>query len=157
MGAIARLKDFVAGTPAVADEVDAEFNQIIAVLTGNVDAANLANGGVTKVKLAPDSLNAFLKLHAAADKKWAFGGPINDGAAWGGIPDHTQTIAHGLPSTPTWWIAWASVANSTASATDPVMCSRISEDATNLVVKLRTGMGGNCNLPGVAVSWAAIY
>lgn len=41
MPAISRLYNFVAGTPAVADQVDAEFDQLVATVN-SLDAANLA-------------------------------------------------------------------------------------------------------------------
>lgn len=46
MGLISRLFDFTAGTAAVADQVDAELNQIHTLLNGNIEVAtNLAPGG----------------------------------------------------------------------------------------------------------------
>jgi hypothetical protein len=47
---------FVAGTPAVATEVNQNFTAITDQVNGNLNADNLVDGGVTASKLAPDSV-----------------------------------------------------------------------------------------------------
>jgi hypothetical protein len=160
MGVISRLYNFVAGTPAVADQVDAEFDQILGVLNGNVDAANLAAGAVTIPKLATAVLNNFPKLATSADRKIAFGGPYDDGASWGVAPERLLDVPHGVAGgvTPVWAMAIATPAASTASATDPVGVSGPVLMNTSIIrFRLRTLQGGNCNFPGVSVYWIAIF
>lgn len=157
MGVISRLYNFVAGTPIVADQVDAEFDQILGVLNGNVDAANIANGTVGKAELATDALNNFLKLAVAGDRKIVWGSSDNGGASWGLAADRVFNIAHGQGVAPQAWIAWGGVANSTASTQDPTVVSRISDDSTNLQVKQSTLLRGTCNFPGAPVYWIGIF
>lgn len=55
MADIARLFNFVDGTPAVADQVDAELDQLIATIN-NLDSANLSpTAGITNGQLATGS------------------------------------------------------------------------------------------------------
>lgn len=146
------------GSPRGGEEIDLA-NAVQALLSdynGNIDTTNLKDGAVTKVKLATDALNAFLKLLVPGDRKVAFGVHDNGGAAWGLVPDRVFNIPHGLLVIPSWWIAWGTKAVSTIDAQDPTVCTRISEDATNLVVKQSTLYRGNCNLPGAPVYWLAI-
>jgi hypothetical protein len=144
---ISRLYNFVVGTTIDSEQVDAEFNQILGVLNGSIDPANLSAA----------SKNTFLKLASAADRKVVWGSSDNGGASWGLTPDRVFNIAHGQGVSPQWWIAWGTVASSTASGQDPTVVSRISEDATNLTVKQSTLYRGNCNFPGAPVYWIGIF
>jgi hypothetical protein len=61
---LSRLYNFVAGTPAVADEVDAEFDQLVATIN-NLDDANIASGAamaLSKLAVVP----AARVFHSAA-------------------------------------------------------------------------------------------
>lgn len=131
------------------------MQELQSILTGNVDRNNLKDGETTKAKLATDALQAFLQLLVPGTHKVKFG-VYDDGASWGIAPERTLNIPHGMGGTPVWAIAWADTAVSTASATDPVAASLVSIDGTNIVVKLRTLQGGNCNFPGVNTYWLAI-
>lgn len=51
MATLTRIYDFTAGTTAVADEVDAELNQILLDYNGGIDAVNLADNAVTNIKI----------------------------------------------------------------------------------------------------------
>lgn len=132
------------------------LTEIVGILTDGVDRNNLKDGEVTKAKLATDALNAFLKLAGAADRKVAWGSYLDPGS-WGNAPDRNVSIPHGQGVAPQWFIAWASPAVSTASSEDPVVATRKSADATNLVVKLSTLLRGNCNFPGVTTFWIGIF
>lgn len=61
MPSISRLFNFVAGTPAVADEVDAELNQLVATINA-LDAANVADGSLTNAEIAAAASIALSKL-----------------------------------------------------------------------------------------------
>lgn len=87
---------FAGGTTAVASQVNARIAAILAQLNGNVDATNLASGGVSKSRLATDALNAFLKLNTVADKKVAWG---LASMAWTTTFGQV-TVTHGLGATP---------------------------------------------------------
>jgi hypothetical protein len=73
MGLISRLYNFVSGTVIDSEQVDAEFNQILAVLNGGIDSANVTDGSLALADLATATKNSFLKLSTVADKKEAFG------------------------------------------------------------------------------------
>ena len=63
---VSRITDFEAGTPIEAEQVDAELDNIIDALNGNLDddnlstaavsAVNIATGAVTQVKLGPKNM-----------------------------------------------------------------------------------------------------
>lgn len=60
---VSRITDFEAGTPVVADDLDAELDNILDAINGNISGENIASGAiatgdlasysVTKVKLGP--------------------------------------------------------------------------------------------------------
>lgn len=88
-------------------------------------------------------------------RKATFG--TTDSGGWGVTPNRSFAISHGGNVAPSHIIATATTANSTASATDPVICAIQAIAATTFTVFLRTGLGGNCNFPGVFVHWMAIW
>jgi hypothetical protein len=147
VGVISRLYNFVTGTTIDSEQVDAEFNQILAVLNGSIDPANLSAA----------SKNTFLKLASAADRKVVWGTSDNSGASWGLTADRDFNIAHGQGVAPQWWIAWGTTAISTASGADPTVVSRLSDDATNLRVRQSTLYRGTCNFAGANVYWIGIF
>lgn len=153
MGVISRLYNFVAGTPAVADQVDAEFDQILGVLNGNVDAANLAAGGVTKAKLATDALNNFLKLASTGDHKIAFG--VSTLSFPGSSQSSQATIPHGLGATPVAWLA-LSVAPSGNIADAVVINETQSPTSTNFFPSGRTVSGASVGPGNLSFYWIAI-
>lgn len=99
MGLIARLFNFTAGTTVDSAQVNAEFNQILGLLNGNVDSANLKDGSVDVVDLTVAAKNNFLKLAAAADVKASFGN-FTLGFTGTGVPSVSGNIAHGLGAVP---------------------------------------------------------
>ena len=156
MGLITDPYDFVADTPAVADQVDERFTRLYDLVNGNLDSDNLGAASVERDRLAADALNAFLKLFTPADHKLAFGTGDNGGASWGGAADRVFDIPHGMGGTPGWWMAWGKRAVSDADSEDPTVVTMISADNTNLRVKQSTLYRGHCNFPGAVVYWVAI-
>lgn len=126
-----------------------------AIVDGAVNSAKVTDGSLMRGDMNADVLNAFLKLLVPGDRKVAFAQGVDSGG-WGIAPDKNFTVAHGLGAVPVFWIAWASVANSSANVNDPVVATRWSHDAVNLTMRLSTVLRGNCNFPGVLVSWLAI-
>jgi hypothetical protein len=57
-GTVSRLTDFTPGTKAEADEVDAEFDNIISTLNGNINSVNILDGGIVTADLATASVTA---------------------------------------------------------------------------------------------------
>ena len=55
-GTVSRLYDFEPDTPAEADKVDAEFDNIISTLNGNINSANILDGGIATADLATASV-----------------------------------------------------------------------------------------------------
>lgn len=53
---VSRVTDFEAGTPAEAEEVDAELDNILAAINGNLDGANITNGSIATNDLATASV-----------------------------------------------------------------------------------------------------
>jgi len=49
---VSRVTDFVPNTKAEADEVDAEFDNIISAINGNLDSENIRDGGIATADLA---------------------------------------------------------------------------------------------------------
>lgn len=145
----------VNGATADADQVMANLIALRDVINGALDAINLANGAVTRTKLATDALNAFTKLATPGDHKEAWGVDDNGGASWGGNPDRVFTIAHGLGAVPTEVQLTGHTAVSTVSGGDPTVCSIQDLDATNILVRQSTLYRGNCNFPGAPVHWRA--
>jgi hypothetical protein len=144
VGVISRLYNFVVGTTIDSEQVDAEFNQILGVLDGSIDPANLSAA----------SKNLFVKLATAGDHKEAFG-VFDDGLSWGLTAEHVYTIPHGLGTTPAQVSLTATTGNTTGGTTDSVIVNLQSVNATNLVVKARAVLG-NGNFPSVAIHWRAV-
>jgi hypothetical protein len=67
---------FVAGTPAVATEVNQNFTALTDQINGNLDADNLADNAVTEAKLAPGSVTGS-KIGAAEVDNDKLGAGIN--------------------------------------------------------------------------------
>lgn len=145
MGLISRLFNFTVGTAIDSEQVDAELNQILGVLNGSIDPANLSAA----------SKNTFLKLATVADRKEAFG-VYDDGASWGLTPAHFYTIPHGLGTTPSFVWVTATTGNIVGDVAGVICASLYSKDATNIVVKAQTLSGTNANFPGVQIHWRAI-
>lgn len=57
-GTISRLYDFEPGTKAEADKVDAEFDNIIATVNGNLDSDNFADGAIATADIAASAVIA---------------------------------------------------------------------------------------------------
>lgn len=55
-GTVSRLYDFEPGTKAEADKVDAEFDNIISTLNGNINSANILDGGIATADLGTNSV-----------------------------------------------------------------------------------------------------
>lgn len=53
---VSRIYDFQPDTPAEADKVDAEFDNIISALDGNLSSVNIAAGGIATANLATASV-----------------------------------------------------------------------------------------------------
>lgn len=58
MGYISRLYNFTAGATVYSAQVNAEFNQILNTINGNLDVNNLADDAVTNVKILDDAVTA---------------------------------------------------------------------------------------------------
>lgn len=87
------------GGVIAAAEINARIAAILAQVNGNLDAANYKDASVTKVKLATDSLQAFLQLLAPATRRIAFGSGT---WTWAGGTNEVGSglIAHGLGVVP---------------------------------------------------------
>lgn len=57
-GTVSRVTDFVPGTKAEADEVDAEFDNIISAINGNLDADNLAAGAIATAQIGNSAITS---------------------------------------------------------------------------------------------------
>jgi hypothetical protein len=153
MGLISRLYNFVSGTVIDSEQVDAELNQIHAVLNGGIDSANVTDGSLALADLSTTTKNSFLKLSTVADRKEAFGvyGSGSVGS-WGGTATVTGAIPHGLGTTPV-------NAQLTPTAGDTnaqnIAAMVISLDGTNINYRLISN-GGNLSSPGVSIYWRAI-
>lgn len=55
-GTVSRLYDFEPGTKAEADKVDAEFDNIISTINGNIDSTNILDGGIATADLGSNSV-----------------------------------------------------------------------------------------------------
>lgn len=74
-GTVSRLYDFEPNTKAEADKVDAEFDNIISTINGNINSDNILDGGVATADLASNSVtNAKLNNDAVTITKMATGG-----------------------------------------------------------------------------------
>lgn len=65
MGLISRLYNFVSGGAIYSSEINAEYDQILAVLNGNIDGANIASSAVTESKLGLPAV-AEVNIHPSA-------------------------------------------------------------------------------------------
>jgi hypothetical protein len=145
VGVISRLYNFVVGTTIDSEQVDAEFNQILAVLNGSIDPANLSAA----------SKNTFLKLASAADKKEAFG--FYDNAArsggWGADTTSRARSRTGWAPPRHRFIAGAPPATTGGAGPRP-WCQR--DTRTSTTVKLIARGRRQLNFPGVGIYWRAI-
>jgi hypothetical protein len=145
------------GQPRGGEETDLQ-NAVQAILNefnGNIDSANLKDGGIALADLATAVLNNFLKLVVGADRKLAFRAEAP--GAWGTVVQRDWTIAHGMGLTPI--VAFAIEAPIATSLSGgvliPVIVGLVSKDATNLTFRGRTGDGGTTNNAN-ATYWMAI-
>jgi hypothetical protein len=150
MGLISRLYNFVSGTVIDSEQVDAELNQILAVLNGGIDSANVTDGSLALADLATATKNSFLKLATVADKKIAFGSYFEP-AGWSGTDHRTDSISHGLGSTP-------SVVLLTAGAIDgttPTVVSLTGKAASTFSYYVASA-DGSVHATGTIIDWIAI-
>jgi hypothetical protein len=136
MGLISRLYNFVSGTVIDSEQVDAELNQIHAVL----------NGG-----LATATKNSFLKLNTVADRKEAFGFYASV-PSWGGTAAVAGAIPHGLGTTP---VHAQLTPTAGDTSTQNISAMVVSLDGTNINYRLVSN-GGVLSAPGVWIYWRAI-
>jgi hypothetical protein len=150
---------FVGGATAVASQVNSRIAAILAQLNGNVDATNLAAGGVSKAKLATDALQAFLQLGTPATRRLAYGRNI-PGVGFGGGNRQQFSIAHGLGTTPLFWLVQGGPVGAASTSTgqkESVNAEKASEDATNLVVQCNLSNGATAAVGPPYLDWLAIY
>lgn len=144
------------GATIASSEINARIAAIIAQVNGNLDAANYKDASVTKVKLAADSLQAFLQLGVAATRKIRFGSAAP--GAWGNVAQIDTVIAHGLGADPVFadaiWLPGISTVSS-GGVVLPVITSIFSKDATNLTIRSRTADGALTNNAST-LFWMAI-
>lgn len=148
--------DFIPGTPAEADKVDARFAALFSVIN-NIDTANLATGGVAVTDLAAAVLQQFFQLMVPGTHKVAFGRFV-ESVGWGGTNIvANRTIPHGLGVTPAVVIMTAEplASQSAGGLPIPVVVSVQGRDATNITYEARLSDGGNSNL-GTSYHWLAI-
>jgi hypothetical protein len=143
------------GAVIAAAEINARISAILAQVNGNLDAANVKDGSVTKVKLGSDSLQAFLQLGVPATKKLRFGSVAP--GAWGSVAQRDDTIAHSLAAVPDlaggiWLPGIATV--SSGGTVLPVVVSLFSKDGTNIVLRSRTADGATTNNAATLLWWA---
>jgi hypothetical protein len=153
MGLISRLYNFVSGTVIDSEQVDAEFNQILAVLNGGIDSANVTDGSLALADLSTTTKNSFLKLSTVADKKEAFGfyGSGSVGS-WGATTTVTGAIPHGLAANPGTVHLQPTAGDTGAQDITAVV---VSTDTTNINYRL-ISHGGALSFPGVGIYWRAI-
>lgn len=143
------------GGVIAAAEINARIAAILTQVNGNLDAANLKDAGVTKIKLAADALQAFLQLGVAATRKIRFGNVAP--GTWGGLNSIDVTVPHGLGVTPVFAIGiFNSIATFTSGGLEvPVVVSVFGLDATNVTFRCRTSDGGQTN-NAKPLYWVAI-
>jgi hypothetical protein len=157
VGVISRLYDFVAGHADRRRSGRSELNQILGVLNGNIDQANLKNGEVTYAKLAAATQNAFLKLLVSADKKVSFGTWTASGFGSTGDYKTSSNIAHGLPNTPDRVLITqrdSSVDGSGNNAVGVAFCK--TKDATNITIRAFSVASAIAPLYDITFDWVAI-
>jgi hypothetical protein len=70
MGTLTKTNTFTSGTPAVASEVNVNFDEIINEINGNIDAINLGTAAVTNTKIGTGAVsNIKLASNAVTDIK----------------------------------------------------------------------------------------
>lgn len=155
------------GQPRGGEELDLQ-NAVQALLNefnGNIDAANLKDLAVPKVKLATDALNAFLKLATAADIRLDFG-VFTYTPSYGGLSTFQYDVTHSLkdaagnPKVPTVVLATPSsgVAGPPISGPDEISMTVLdgSFTTTKFTVRGHNFSGGAMNFPGIRVYYLAI-
>lgn len=97
MSLLARLFNFQAGQPAIADDVDAEFNQLLNAINGTSTDKNL----VTRYSHASDPPYAFDQLGAGLIAVWRQGGAdkakVNSSGQIETVHQFKSTLAVGTP------------------------------------------------------------
>jgi hypothetical protein len=151
MGLISRLYNFVSGTVIDSEQVDAELNQIHAVLNGGIDSANVTDGSLALADLATATKNSFLKLNTVADRKEAFGFYASV-PSWGGTAAVAGAIPHGLGTTP---VHAQLTPTAGDTSTQNISAMVVSLDGTNINYRLVSN-GGVLSAPGVWIYWRAI-
>lgn len=136
MGTLTIPNSFSNGTTIDAAQVNADFSAVAGVVNGQIDATNIAAAGVTKVKLATDSLNNFLKLATSADRKVAFG---TAAISWAGGVDTSDllTVAHGLGAAPLFFVFFMF----DQSGSGACFAAGNTKDATNITAFFKTIAG----------------
>lgn len=143
MGLITLPYSLTAHTDAKAAEVMADFNKLLTLVNGNLDAANLAAGAVTTEKLATGAVTKE-KLATGFSRKQTVG---NTGFVIGnGFSYSAQfVVAHGLAEVPSHFSApISSVLNWTIS----MDCRVIAWDATYVYCQVIA----SSNMPGAVGS-----
>jgi hypothetical protein len=135
--------NFVPGTTADADQVDARFLPLYTELAGNLDLTNLS----TPTK------NGFLKLATVADRKVAFGSISTGG--FGGNTTLTGTINHGLGLTPVLVLLTPGDIATFAGSNSAVAASAAAFNSTNFSYRLSTANNSGTNF-GTNIYWLAI-
>jgi hypothetical protein len=135
--------NFVPGTTADADQVDARFLPLYTELAGNIDLTNLS----TPTK------NGFLKLATVADRKVAFGSLAT--AGWGGGTTFTGGVTHALGVTPAVVLLTAGDIATFAGSNSAVAASAASLTSTTFAFRLSTANNSGTNL-GTNLYWLAI-
>lgn len=127
--------------------------ELQAILTGNIDSANIADGSIALGDLAAATKNSFLKLLTVGDRKVAFGSANGATAVAGNLI--SGTIAHGLGVTPVFAIAQI-VDGSSIGAVNAVCTGVKVFDATNLTFYFQGINSASVTGGAVNFFWLAI-
>lgn len=171
------MSDINPSIPQVGEPVSTSDPKIVTALTTLVstinalDTSNYADASVTKVKLATDALNAFLKLNTVADKKVEFGSATitcsSGGGTYGdadGASPHLYRIAyggtsvtHGMGATPSYVFLTAKTGGTIAGGDCMISLSATAIGGTTFTANASVFNPTIDEVNGtVAVSWLAI-
>lgn len=135
------------------------LNSLVSAVN-NIEEANLADASVSVAKLASGTLNYFLKLASAADKKVAFGSTTvtcSSGGGSGVIAYGAATVTHGMGATPTYVVLTVKSGGTLTASNCIITLGSSSVGSTTFAVDCSVFKPSTDLVNGtVAVNWLAI-
>jgi hypothetical protein len=139
MSLLARLHNFVGGTPAIADEVDEDFDQLVNALNGTSTGKNL----VTRYSNATEAPYAFDQLGVGLISEWRQSGAtkakVNNNGSFETIQQFISTVVTG--TAPLVVASTTKVTNLNADLLDGLDQSNFVRDPGGNGLVSRTGAG----------------